>query len=135
MYAASIFFFILGMIAIWAIAILLYQKSFFSKLSPSARLPLWERSVYYFIAAYPVISYLVLKPAGDYFEQAGVAKSLVQQQFSVYIFCHIVLCIVSLTIIRYLQRRSRLNTIFAITTTLSGGIYVAGAIVLMMVQR
>lgn len=135
MYAATIFFFILGMIAVWAFALLLYQKSFFSKTSPNARLPLWERCLYYFIAVYPVLSYIALKPAGDYFEKAGTAEAAVKQQFAIYIFSHIILSIISLAITRYLIRRSKYNIIFAVTTTISSGMYAAGAIVLLMIHQ
>lgn len=118
------------MLGIWAVALLLYRFSYFGKLSRNARLPKWELIIYYFIAVYPLLSYLVLKPAGDYFEQTDIAKPDVQQQFALYIISHIILCILSLAITRYLIRRNKYNIIFAITTTICSGMYVAGAIVL-----
>ncbi len=132
MYVTSIFFFIIGIIAVLPCAILLHQYSFFDKMSGSTRLRGWEHITYYFIATYPIMSYILLVYSNQLFTSPGIPKELVKQQFAVYVACHIPLTILSLTVVRHLIKRSKLNIIFGITGSIAGGMYVAAGLVLMM---
>ena len=132
MYVASIFFFIIGIAAVLPSAIFIHQHSFFDKMQGNIRLPLWEHCAYYFMAAYPIISYILLVSSDGLFTSSGIPKELVRHQFAIYVTCHIPLTILSLTVVRHLIKRSRLNIIFAITGSIAGGMYVAAGLVLMM---
>lgn len=133
MYATTVLFFILGVIATWVCGLLIYRFSFLSKLPVhNSNFPLWENMLYYLIALYPILSYIILVPAGRYYTKLGLSHEDLYPIFIAYVSCHVIISILSASVIRYLVKRRKLNYIFAMSTCFAGGIYIAAGIVVSM---
>lgn len=130
MYLMPIFFFIVGAIALWMLSGFVYRNSAFGKAIRNERILAWEKSLYYFVAIYPPLSYIGLKLSGDYlFPGSSIFDETIRTQFMVYTGTHILLCLMSLVVVRYLVRCHKVNIVFAITGSITGGLYFAISLV------
>lgn len=128
--------FILGTLSMWVFSRPLYTTFGYRSIAASTPLPTWENVLYHFIAIYPVFSYLVLIAADRFiFKETHYTHAAVRQQFSIYVFIHILLCILSMVAIRHLLQKSKWYYIPAVIACLTGGLYVTGGFVLMITNK
>lgn len=126
MYLLPIFLFVLGAVAIWLVSGIIYRNNAFGKTATSERIPVLEKILYYFVAAYPPLSYIALKLSGDYlFPGSSIFDEPTRRQFIIYTGSHLLLCLMSLSVVRYLMKRHRANIIFALAGSITGGLYFA----------
>lgn len=132
MYLITVFLFFFGLPAIWASGSLIYQHTYFSKLERDAQLPVWEHALYYLIAVYPFIGYVILMKSYQFLQQVQLPADTIHTYKLLFTTGHIILSILSVTVIRYLIKRSKLHVLFAATTLWAGSIFFTGAFALLI---
>ncbi len=132
MYAITVFLFILGLITIWGFGTLVYQKTYFSKLSKETRLPAWEQLLYYAIAAYPFVGYVIMMKANSFLEEVALPDSTILTYKLLFTTGHVALSVLSVAVIRYQLKRSKWHVLFAASTLWAGSIFFTGSFVFMM---
>lgn len=124
MFLMPIFFFVIGAIALWMLSGFIYANSTFGKAVRNERIQTWEKLLYYFMAIYPPLSYVGLKLSGDYlFPGSSISDEAIRTQLIIYTGTHLMLSLMSLVVVRYLVKRHKVNIIFAITGSVTGGLY------------
>lgn len=107
-----------------SLSMVTYEVSHLNKMSVSHPLRIWERTIYYFIAGYPLIL-LVGMYIIDSFQLVSIkVNQPVQMQYVLW-FCiaHFLLSVLGISVSKYLRKKHKTHIVFTIVNIIAGGCY------------